>query len=187
MNKQSSDGGIGLMVPLNDSEMVQGLKKKIKYLTKELQDSQESNKKLTELLESSQISLQFMTNSHRNPTSAKTTDSNQTGANNYVNAMAALNRENRVLLEIIKDLMNERSIAQCKGLLLEQIMDMTETEYKLVLRSLSKEIQEIKKDKGNFGIQSATSPRQQMLAAPVNSQENRSQNPMVSLQSSAIS
>ena len=171
-------------MPPKESDLVQGLFKKVKFLTAELEETQKMNKKLTELLETNQTAVQAMTHSQRNPTSAKTSDSVQSNVAYYMNAMASLNQENRILLDILKDLMKERSIAQCKGLVLEQIMDMTESEYRSVVSMLSKELKSCKVERGNQSGVSGSSPRTSLPMYAVPSNENRAYSNQVILDSS---
>lgn len=130
-----------LTIPVTpDHEEIAGYKKKIRLLCDELTQSQDMYRKLNDAYEANQNTVHLVaSNSNRNA-ATRNADSVSPGDTSSYKAITSLNQENRVLLNLVKELMRDRSMAQCKGLMLEQIMDMSDAEYRSVVRVLSKEV-----------------------------------------------
>ena len=131
---------------LNDT--VVSLKKKIKLLVSELDSSNQSCKVLEEALQASQEALKLMSEAQKNK-AVPTKESQKAPNQGYFKVIDELNLENRLLLVAVKDLIREKSIAQCKGLVLEQIADMTEVEYTTLINAFNKTLTERKTERGS--------------------------------------
>lgn len=64
--------------------------------------------------------------------------------------ISSLNSENMALLECVKDLVKEKTVAQSKGLLLEELVDLTESEYKAIMQALAKDRTELRFDRASL-------------------------------------
>lgn len=63
--------------------------------------------------------------------------------------ITSLNLENSALLECVKELIKEKTVAQSKGLLLEELVDLTESEYKAIMQALAKDRTELRFDRAS--------------------------------------
>lgn len=130
-----------LIIPVTpDHEEIAGYKKKIRLLCDQLTQSQDMYRKLNDAYEANQNTVHLVASNSSRNAATRNADSVSPGDTSSYKAITSLNQENRVLLNLVKELMRDRSIAQCKGLMLEQIMDMSDAEYRSVVRVLSKEV-----------------------------------------------
>lgn len=125
----------------------QDLRKKIKYLFQELQQSNAQNKKLENIISTNRetiqgaLTLRDTTDRLTNQTQGTTQkasasqmlkqNSQMAGAKGSVNIIIEkLNTENKMLLSMIGDLKTERNAAQSKALVMEQICEMMQKDEK---------------------------------------------------------
>lgn len=149
-----------------DSNEKAGLRKKIKLLSSELSQSHDAYRKLTEAFEANQNTVHLVASSTNRTSTTRSPDTGTPGGSSFYKAITSLNQENRILLELVKELMRDRSVAQCKGLMLEQIMDMSDAEYRSVVRKLSRDIISQKEELNLAGSHSSASLGQKQSGNP---------------------
>ena len=143
------------------------LKRKIRYLFEQLQQLEAQNKKLEGVIaknrETIQGALTFRETTDRATTKTNSVTNIQNGNNQLQSGvptsnpkdtagqvslaiiMEKLNSENKILLDIIKDLSNERNLAQSKALIFEQISEMTEKHERINTRQLMNKLKAVMK------------------------------------------
>ena len=115
----------------------EGVKKKMKLLIEDADNNQVNCIKLQETLKASQEAFKQQTEALKYRESKQKDDHLKTDIKRFLVIIDSLNLENRLLLNCVVDLMREKSSAQCKGLVMEQIADMAEIECSVLLNRLS--------------------------------------------------
>lgn len=167
---------------------MQGLQNKVKLLDLELRQAMKTNERITEALQKSQLTNQHLITQLKDKPSSAILSSKSTSASSkgMEKIIETLNLENRLLLEFAKDLMNERCTAQCKGLLLEQVLELHDIEKEARILSTAKSLHDMMYERATYiptvkqlSIQEDLKPPSVAVLSPRNIEQPSIANSMV--------